>query len=125
MGSVLLARLLGAATHDFGWPLLAGGFVAVMLGGGLLLHGMIEDARTAGEESCLAAAVQESAETVTRLQTQVQAQTDAAAKAHAKILDAERRAAAAHRALDAERSAHNRTRRDACAAGCTVHLPPS
>lgn len=126
---LLFARLLGAATHDLGWPLLAGVVAAGVLAAGLGVHSWAQSLRAEGAATAMAQCAEqsahESATAVQQLHEQVQAQTAAAAAAQTQILDAERRAAAAHRALDAERAAHEQTRADACASGCTVSLPPS
>ena len=70
----------------------------------------------AGQKACIAQAAQNNAAAVERLKSQVAAQNAIAKNAH-------ERAAAAHKALEAERAAHDQTRADQCNAGCRVHIP--
>ena len=123
------ARLLGLATHDLAWPLVGGALAASIVGAGLLVHEWTVSLRAEGAATataqCVAQAEAASAAAVKRLEAHAAAQADAARTAQAQVTEATRRAAAAHRALEAERAAHAKTREDACAAGCSVHLPPS
>ena len=124
MFASIVTKLLGLASHDFipVVSLVVGAVVTI--GGDLVLR----QARTAGAATataeCAAQAAQQSADVVQNLEAQVQRQTQIVRDAHAAVIAAEQRAAAAHRALDAERVAHTKTKESvACAAGCKVHLP--
>ena len=98
---------------------LVGGLavVGIALGGFYMVQQEAESAGyEAGQKACVTQAAKDNAAAVERLKEQIDAQHDVNIRAHA-------RAEAAHKALAAERAAHDQTRADQCNAGCRVHIP--
>ena len=98
---------------------LVGGLavVGVALGGVYIFAQEAEKAGYAeGQKACVTQAAKDNAAAVERLKDQIASQHDVNIRAHA-------RAEAAHKALAAERAAHEQTKADQCNAGCRVHIP--
>ena len=125
--SMILRALFGFATHDFGLPIMATVLGVAVAAGGWGLHewtaSLRADGAAAAAEHCAAESAEASADSAQHIEASAESQAQAERQIHARIIAAERRAAAAHQALIAERAAHAVTRADACAAGCTVSLP--
>ena len=79
------------------------------------------------ELKCTTEAAKQTAEALGRFKAEIAAQQKINQAAHGRVKEAEEKAAAVHRALDAERAAHAATKQAAqeCAPGCRLHIPES